>query len=335
MTTPPDPTPAPSTARYARAVLMRLSRGVPTPPLGELILRVGPNSAAETLLHDPAAAAADYGVIVDPDAAERAAADLEHAAELGARLLTPEDPDWPRSAALVAWQRSTGQIASLVEVPGLWVRGPGPLAGGGRRVAVAGAHACSDYGRHVARDWAAALTDAGIGVVTSGGSGIDAEALRGALAAHGTPVIITPGGLDRAHPAIDRELFEAVAERGTVVSPYPLGTAPDRARSVGRRTMIAGFGRDATLLVEAGLRCPALHTAHDAHAMGRRVLVVPGPVTAATSAGAHRLAREPWAQLVGSVDDVLADLRRQPEVLSDITTALAGPDTSIASATYG
>ena len=66
MTTPPDPTPAPSTARYARAVLMRLSRGVPTPPLGELILRVGPNSAAETLLHDPAAAAADYGVIVDP-----------------------------------------------------------------------------------------------------------------------------------------------------------------------------------------------------------------------------------------------------------------------------
>ena len=56
MTTPPEPTPAPSTARRARAVLMRLSRGVPTPPLGELILRVGPVSAAETLLHDPAAA---------------------------------------------------------------------------------------------------------------------------------------------------------------------------------------------------------------------------------------------------------------------------------------
>ena len=163
-------------------------------------------------------------------------------------------------------------------------------------------------------------------MVTGGGVGIEAEALRGALAADGTPVIITPGGLDRAHPAIDRELFEAVAERGTVVSPYPLGTPPDRARSVGRRTMIAGFGRDATLLVEAGLRCPALHTAHDAHAMGRLVLVVPGPVTAATSAGAHRLAREPWARLVASVDDVLADLRAErPEVLSDITTTLAGP----------
>ena len=31
-----------------------------------------------------------------------------------------------------------------------------------------------------------------------------------------------------------------------------------------RVLMIAGLGRDATLLVEAGLRCPALHTAHQA-----------------------------------------------------------------------
>lgn len=160
----------------------------------------------------------------------------------------------------------------------------------------------------MARDWAAALTGAGIGVVTGGGFGIETEALRGALAADGGPLIVAPGGLDRVHPSANHRLFETVAERGAVVSPYPFGHVALAGRSTQGRAMLAGFGRDATLLVEAGVRCSALATARHAHDLGRPVLVVPGPVTAATSAGAHRLAREPWTRLVGDVDDVLAEL---------------------------
>lgn len=125
--------------RRARALLMRLSGGAPTPPLGELILTEGPVAAAETVLGDPAIAAG-CGVVVEPDVRERAAADLERAAQLGARLLTPEDPDWPQVGALVSWQRSTGELAALVEVAGLWVRGPAALAGG-RRITVVGSRA--------------------------------------------------------------------------------------------------------------------------------------------------------------------------------------------------
>lgn len=295
----------PERARHARAVLSRVCHGLPTPSLARLVAAVGPVEAVARLRRD-VATKQDCGVSVDSGDDDRAAGDLARAAELGARLLTPEDPDWP-AGAVMGWQDGLAAFAVPVEPVGLWVRGHGALTGG-PLLAVVGSLAASDYGQWVARDWATALTEAGVTVVTGGGLGVAAAALRGALAAGGAPVAVTASGIDTPHPPANRRLLEAVAESGAVVTPYPPGRSMTRAAGHARLRIITGLADSGTLIVEAGLCSGAMRAAHAARDQHRRVLVVPGPVTSAVSAGSHRLAREPWARLVGSVGDVLADI---------------------------
>lgn len=308
---PPQRTASPD-VRAARALLARACRGVPTPAVSHAVAEYGPVATLEALRADPNVARAFYGVTVTEDDEAGAGADLDAAAALGARFLVPEDDGWPE-LAVMGWQRTgspdvVGDTATVTaQVMGLWVRGLAPLTGG-PRVTVTGARAASDYGRHVARDFSAGLAVAGVRVVTGGALGVEAEALRGAVAADGAPVVVAPCGIDRVHPSANRDLFEEVLARGgAIVSPYPPGLAVRRDRVMGRLRLLAGLA-DAVLVVEAGPRSTALHLADDAHFHGRAVLVVPGPITSELSAGAHRLAREPWAQLVHDVDDVVADL---------------------------
>lgn len=297
----------PQRARHARAVLTRVCRGLPTPTLARLIATIGPIETVARLRGD-AATAQQCGVNPGGDRAgddDRAARDLAHTAVRGARLLTPEDPDWP-TGAVMGWQDATGSLATAVEPVGLWVRGPAALTS--VELAVVGSRAASDYGQWVARDWAAALTEAGVSIVTGGELGVAAAALRGALAADGTPVAVTASGIDTPHPPANQHLLDAVAERGAVVTPYPPGQTPTRGSRHVRLRTIAALATSGTLIVEAGARSSALHSAHAAREQHRRVLVVPGPVTSAVSGGSHRLAREPGARLVGTVADVLADI---------------------------
>jgi DNA processing protein len=102
-------------------------------------------------------------------------------------------------------------------------------------------------------------------------------------------------------------LFDAVAERGCVVSESPLGSTVRRARFLTRNRVIAAIAR-ATLVVEAAHRSGSLSTARHAAEMGRPVLVVPGPVTSALSLGCHGLVIERRAELVTGVRDVLSFL---------------------------
>jgi len=71
--------------------------------------------------------------------------------------------------------------------------------------------------------------------------------------------------------------------------------------------VIAGLS-EGTLLVEAAARSGALSTGNWTTRLGRPLLAVPGPVTSATTAGAHQLIRAGSASLVTGAEDVLTDL---------------------------
>ena len=248
-------------------------------------------------------------------------ADLAAAERNGIRLLTPADEDWPHFAfaALQAtgrrrvaqWQvglRSRPQRGEMIPPLALWVRGGAPLATVGlRSVAVVGSRAATAYGEHVASDFSYGLAQRDVVVVSGGAYGIDAAAHRGALAAGGSSVLVSAGGLDRPYPSGHRHLYDRTAEQGLLVSERPPGSAPHRQRFLSRNRLIAALGT-ATLVVEAAHRSGALNSAGYARDLGRPVLAVPGPVTSAMSAGCHRLIQreEDPARLVTSVAEVLS-----------------------------
>lgn len=214
---------------------------------------------------------------------------------LGGTLLTPVDPEWP------SWLGDLGASAPFA----LWVRGAGGLAPLlDRSVALVGARACTDYGRHVTDEFAAGLVRESIGVVSGGAYGIDAAAHRAVVLAGGSTVAFLAGGVDRLYPAGNADLLRAVIDRGgALVSEVPPGSVPNRVRFLHRNRLIAAAAR-ATVVVEAAWRSGSLSTATRAGEIARPVGAVPGPVTSPASAGCHRLLRE-GATCVTSADDVL------------------------------
>jgi DNA processing protein len=302
----------------ARAFLNRVAEPASI-PVWNAVRRYGPVAAAqairEGLVDDRVSeATAARAAHVDPYA------DLEAGQRHGIRLVVPESDEWPHFAfaaleatalrrleTYVRGQRKHAEGGELIPPLALWVRGTTELAPVGvRSVSMVGARAATEYGERVARDLAFGLAERGFVVVSGGAYGIDAAAHRGALAAGRETVVVSAGGLDRAYPPGNTNLFERVAESGLLVSESPPGAAPQRRRFLTRNRVIAALGTG-TVVVEAAHRSGAMNTAHHCTGLGRPLMAVPGPVTSTMSAGCHRLiaADEDGARLVTGLDDVL------------------------------
>jgi DNA processing protein len=186
----------------------------------------------------------------------------------------------------------------------LWIRGDGDLALLERpAVALVGARACSPYGRAVARSLARELAASGVVVVSGLARGIDGEAHRGALEAGGPTVAVLGCGIDRDYPAAHADLARAIVADGLIVSEYEPGVEPAPWRFPARNRIISGLSL-AVVVVEARERSGALITVDFALEQGRDVLVVPGEITSALSAGTNALLRLGAAPALG-VNDVL------------------------------
>lgn len=276
-------------------------------PLTQLIEKVGAVEAAGVVRENASEVIASCTEARrEVDMAER---DLETLLRLGGRLVTPDSPEWP------AWRfnafsirRADNPIHQKLDYApplALWVLGAMPLADlelSG--VAIVGTRAASGYGEHVTGEIAGDLAVEGYTVVSGAAYGIDGAAHRAALGQDGRTVAILACGVDRAYPSGHQRLLRAIAERGAVISEYPPGTVPAKFRFLARNRLVAALA-DATLVVEAGWRSGARNTANWAQALSRPVLAVPGPVTAASSAGCHRMIREEMATLVTSAAEVM------------------------------
>ncbi|MEV0728968.1 DNA-processing protein DprA [Polymorphospora sp. NPDC050346] len=261
----------------------------------------------------------------DPWAVAEAAA--ERAGRLGARIVVPGDDEWPGPVgdltrlALDAERRVDRETAPPLC---LWVRGHLDLAGAlDRAVAVVGARAASPYGLHVAGELGFGLAERGWTVVSGGAFGIDAAAHRAALNADGTTVAVLACGLDRPYPAGNTALFDRIADTGLLVSEWLPGQEPLRHRFLIRNRVIAA-GTAGTVLVEAAARSGATQTMRRALGIGRRAMVVPGPVTSAMSVGCHELLRDhPDARLVTGVPHVLEEVGR---IGADLAPPVRAPE---------
>jgi DNA processing protein len=283
--------------RAARVAWARLAEPADA-VAAELIRTVG----AEQALHaiDPGSAlAARTGSRLQLLDVER---DLDLARRIGARIIIPDDPEWPVG------------LAALVSPPYcLWVRGPGNLAEDcGRSVSLVGARAATGYGLHQAKELAAGLVDRSFAVVSGAAYGIDGAAHEGALASEGVTVAVVAGGVERPYPAGHTQLLARIADSGLVVSEVPPGSAPTKWRFLSRNRVIATLSQG-TVVVEAGLRSGSRNTARQAREHHRVICAVPGPVSSAVSAGCHELIRE-GATLVTDADEVAEEVGRMGEL---------------------
>jgi DNA processing protein len=190
-----------------------------------------------------------------------------------------------------------------------------------RAMAVVGSRNPSPQGAANARQFSQALAEAGLCIVSGLALGVDGAAHEGALAGAAEGVLATVAvvgtGLDRVYPARHRDLAHRIAQRGLLISEYPLGTAPLAANFPRRNRIISGLSVG-TLVVEAALQSGSLITAKMAVEQGREVFAIPGSIHSTQSRGCHALIKQ-GAKLVESAQDVLEELQTDAGLTVEVT----------------
>lgn len=222
------------------------------------------------------------------------------------RVLTLGDPTYPQSllnmedpplvlygmGAATAWQE--GGLSTCMP----------------HSVAVVGSRNPTPQGAANARQFAEALAQGGLTVVSGLALGVDGAAHEGALAGamqgQLATIAVVGTGLDRVYPRQHLDLAHRIAQRGVLLSEYPLGTPPLSSNFPRRNRIIAGLSRG-TLVVEAALKSGSLITARLASEQGKDVFAIPGSIHTAQSRGCHALIKQ-GAKLVECAQDVIEEL---------------------------
>ncbi len=174
-------------------------------------------------------------------------------------------------------------------------------------LAIVGSRNPTPQGEVNARQFAQTFGAAGWCVVSGMALGIDGAAHDGALMGGGHTVAVVGTGLDRVYPKKHLALAHRIAERGLILSEFPLGTPPLTANFPRRNRIISGLSHG-TLVVEAALQSGSLITARLAAEQGKEVFAIPGSVHSPQSRGCHLLIKQ-GAKLVESAQDVLEELQ--------------------------
>lgn len=177
-------------------------------------------------------------------------------------------------------------------------------------LAVVGSRNPTPQGQLHAQQFARALAQAGVGIVSGLALGIDAAAHEGALAGAGITVAVVGTGLDRVYPRRHLELARRIVGTGAIVSEFALGTPPLNHHFPQRNRILAGLAQ-ATLVVEANVQSGSLITARLAAEQGKDVMAIPGSIDSPQSRGCHQLIVQ-GARLVTCVQDVLQELKLAP-----------------------
>ena len=224
-------------------------------------------------------------------AQKAAEAALQWEKQDGCRLLLLQDDDFPEMLT-----------QGIPAPPVLFLRGNVQLLHKPSAAIVGSRHATPQAMR-IAKDFGRALSEKDIPVVSGMASGIDTAAHQGALQAGGGTIAVWGTGIDRIYPPSNKNLAYEIAEKGLIVSEFPLDTRPFAGNFPRRNRLIAALSQ-VTLVVEAALESGSLITAKLAAEMGREVMAVPGSIDNPHSKGCHKLIKD-GAKLVECLDDIL------------------------------
>ncbi|EMT6241674.1 DNA-protecting protein DprA [Neisseria gonorrhoeae] len=224
-------------------------------------------------------------------ARQAAEAALEWEMRDGCRLMLLQDEDFPEMLT-----------QGLTAPPVLFLRGNVRLLHKPSAAIVGSRHATPQAMR-IAKDFGRALGGKGIPTVSGMASGIDTAAHQGALEAEGGTIAVWGTGIDRIYPPANKNLAYEIAEKGLIVSEFPIGTRSYAGNFPRRNRLIAALSQ-VTLVVEAALESGSLITAGLAAEMGREVMAVPGSIDNPHSKGCHKLIKD-GAKLTECLDDIL------------------------------
>ena len=255
---------------------------------------------------------------------EDATAEQGKVKEAGVEVVSIHDPRYPR------------RLKEIYDPPILlYAKGRAAFLDA-ENLGVVGSRRPTPYGMAVARKLSRELTQIGITIVSGMARGIDSYAHQGALEAGGPTVAVLGCGVDVIYPRENKKLAVEIAEKGVIVSEFPMGSTAFPQNFPIRNRVISGLSIG-VMVVEGAQYSGSLITARLALDQSREVFAVPGSIVSKPSWGPNLLIKQ-GAKLVQQASDVVEDLpldvketlaRRQEEKDSAASETASGVQASL------
>lgn len=171
---------------------------------------------------------------------------------------------------------------------------------------VVGTRRPTPYGIAATERLAGDLARAGLTIVSGMARGIDTAAHRAALTAQGSTIAVLGCGADVVYPSENRRLAAELAEKGAVLSEFPMGAVAFPQNFPIRNRIISGMSAG-VLVIEGAQYSGSAITAKLALDQGREVFAVPGNITSKMSWGPNLLIKQ-GAKLIQDWNDVVLEL---------------------------
>ena len=237
--------------------------------------------------------------------------------DLGVRILTFDDPDYPLALSRIP------DMPLVLYCTGdpLWLNEPGA-------VGMVGSRRPTEYGLQAAADLGSGLAKNGAIIVSGLADGLDSAGHRAAVKENCPTIGVLGVPIDRTYPASNRELRKKIEQKGCVISEYPPESGPVGPNGFLQRNRLIAALSSAVLVVEAREKSGTMSTVAHAERYGKPVYAVPGSIYSPNSAGTNGLLRDGRARAVAGAADLLAALglhtrqaapaaAKQPAPLSD------------------
>jgi DNA processing protein len=210
--------------------------------------------------------------------------------QLDVKVISYTDPRYPK------------RLLELADAPLiLYVKGS-LLPQDHRSLAVVGTRQATFYGLEMARKVSQELAELKFTVVSGLARGIDTAAHEGALT-KGRTLAVIGSGLANIYPKENIILAEKIAEKGALISEFPMNTPPDRQTFPQRNRIVSGMTMGTTL-IEAPEKSGAMLTVERAISQNRKVFVLPGRADVENFRGNHALLKQKKGELIENGADV-------------------------------
>ncbi len=173
-------------------------------------------------------------------------------------------------------------------------------------IGVVGTRRPTPYGLAVAERLSADLAHAGMTITSGMARGIDTAAHKGALGVAGDTIAVFGCGVDVVYPTENKKLAAEIAEKGLLISEFPMGAVAFPQNFPIRNRIISGLSVG-VLVVEGAQYSGSAITAKLAMDQGREVFAVPGNITSKLSWAPNLLIKQ-GARLVQEWNDVVSEL---------------------------
>lgn len=237
---------------------------------------------------------------------DRAVSVMKRIEALGARIVTFDDEEYP-------------QLLKHISAPPyvLYMYGECMDWEHLLTITVVGTRKYNKYGKNATQRIVYDLAKSGVVTVSGMARGIDSIAGVTALNAGCKTVAVLGSGFDEIYPREKRNLYNAIAENGVVITEYPPDMKPLKENFPRRNRIMAGLSYG-VIVTQAPKKSGALITARHAIENGRDVFAVPGSMFSPGSEGCNDLIRQ-GAKLITSYEDVLNEypyfeLKKEDEI---------------------